>query len=103
MATETVPLFALLCLPPVAGLLRLAWGRRLVLAMLLLAAFPHLTGVYLKANYRDIQQGLFSHRLELPGSWQNLPFLTPFVRPSPNIAAPARTGGNENTPGKPGR
>ena len=79
LATETVPLFALLCLRPIAGLLRLAWGRRLLLGMLLVAAFPHLTGVYLKANYCDCQRGLFSQRLEPPGSWQNLPFLTPFV------------------------
>jgi hypothetical protein len=80
LVTETVPLFALLCLRPIAALLRLTWGRRLVLAMGLLAAFPHLTGVYLKANYCDSQMGLFSQRMELPGSWQNLPFLTPFIR-----------------------
>ena len=79
MATETVPLFALLCLRPIAGLLRLVWGRRLVWAMVLIAAFPHLTGVYLKANYCDSQMGLFSRRMEPPGSWQNLPFRTPFA------------------------
>ncbi len=80
LATETVPLFALLCLRPIAGLLRLVWGRRLVLAMVLIAAFPHLTGVFLKANYCDTQTGVFSQRMETPGSWRNLPFLTPFIR-----------------------
>ena len=38
----------------------LAWGRRVLLATTLVAAFVHLTGVYLKADYRDIQPGLFS-------------------------------------------
>jgi hypothetical protein len=79
LTTETVPLFALLCLRPIAALLRLSWGRRLVLATALVAAFLHLSGVYLKADYHDSQPGLFSHRLELPGSWGNLPFLTPFA------------------------
>ena len=59
---------------------RLAWGRRVVLATALIAAFLHLTGVYLPADYQAVQRGVFTHCLALPGSWQNLPFLTPFLR-----------------------
>jgi hypothetical protein len=79
LATETVPFFALLCLPSLAALRGLAWGRRLLLATALAAAFVHLTGVYLKVDYHDTQAGLFSHRIERPGSWQNLLFLRPFA------------------------
>ncbi len=79
LAVETVPLFALLCLRPIAALRCLAWGRGLLLATVLAAAFVHLPGVYLKADYRDIQPGLFSHHPVPPGSWENLPFLTPFA------------------------
>jgi hypothetical protein len=80
LATETVPLFALLCLRPIAALRRLAWGRRLVLATALVAAFLHLTGVYLPADYQAVQPAIFTHRPALPGSLDNLPFLTPFLR-----------------------
>jgi hypothetical protein len=79
LATEIVPLLALLCLRPLAGLLSFAKGRRLVLATAALAGFLHLSGVYLKADFDDVQMGLFSKRLERPGSWNNLPFLTPFA------------------------
>ncbi|HEY7312787.1 MAG TPA: hypothetical protein VH643_25715 [Gemmataceae bacterium] len=80
LATETVPLFALLCLRPIAALRRLAWGRRAVLATAVLAAVLHLTGVYLKADYQAVQRGIFTHCPAQPGSWENLPFLTPFIR-----------------------
>lgn len=79
LLVETVPFFALLCLQPLAALRRLAWGRRLIAAMAILAAFVQLTGVYLKADCRDVQPGLFSRRPEPPGSWQHFPFLTPFL------------------------
>jgi hypothetical protein len=79
LLVETVPLFALLCLQPLAVFRRRIWGRRLILAIGLLAAFVHLPGVYLKADCRDRQPGLFSHRPEQPGSWQHFPFLTPFL------------------------
>ena len=55
LLVETVPFFALLCLPTVAALRRMIWGRRLLLAMVLLAAFVQLTGVYLKSDFRDTQ------------------------------------------------
>jgi hypothetical protein len=80
LATETVPLFALLCLRPLAALRRLAWGRRAVLATAVVAAFLHLTGVYLNADYQAVQRGIFTHAPAEPGTWENLPFLTPFVR-----------------------
>ncbi|HEY7329500.1 MAG TPA: hypothetical protein VH592_17815 [Gemmataceae bacterium] len=77
---ETVPFFALLCLPAVAVLRQLAWGRRLLIAMVLVAAFVQLTGVYLKADFRDTQPALIgSASPEPPGSWKHWPFLTPFV------------------------
>ncbi|HEY7426961.1 MAG TPA: hypothetical protein VH682_22185 [Gemmataceae bacterium] len=80
LATETVPLFALLCLRPIAALRRLAWGRRAVLVTALVAAFLHLIGVYLPTDYQAIQHGLFTQRPALPGTWENLPFLTSFIR-----------------------
>jgi hypothetical protein len=77
---ETVPFFALLCLPCVAVLRRLAWGRRLLLATVLVAAFVQLTGAYLKVDFRDTQPALIgSASPEPPGSWKHWPFLTPFV------------------------
>jgi len=79
LATETIPFFALLCLRPIAALRGLAWGRRLLLATTLAASFVQLSGVYLKADYRAIQPGFFSHHPVLPGSWENWPFLTPFT------------------------
>jgi hypothetical protein len=79
LLVETLPFFALLCLPPLAVLRRLAWGRRLLLVMALLAAFVQLTGVYLKADCRDTQPALLGTQPEPPGSWTHLPFLTPFV------------------------
>ncbi len=80
MVVETVPFFALLCLPCVAALRRLAWGRRVLLATALVAAFVQLTGVYLKADFRDTQPVLIGNaNPEPPGSWKHWPFLTPFV------------------------
>ncbi len=84
LVTETVPLFALLCLRPIDALRRLNWGRSLLVATAVAAGFVNLTGVYLKADYRDVLPGPLSHRLEPPASWQNLPFLTPF------LASPSR-------------
>ncbi len=80
MIVETVPFFALLCLPSVATLRRLTWGRRVLLATAFVAAFVQLTGVYLKADFRDTQPALLgSAHPEPPGSWKHWPFLTPFV------------------------
>ncbi len=82
LLVETVPFFALLCLPCLAALRRLAWGRRLLLATALTAAFVQLPGVYLKADFRDTQPALIgSISPEPPGSWKHWPFLTPFVGP----------------------
>ncbi|HWG46187.1 MAG TPA: hypothetical protein VN688_25725 [Gemmataceae bacterium] len=79
LAVDIIPFFALLCLPSLAALRRLMWGRRLLLATLVAGAFVHLPGVYLKADSRDTQPALFGMRPEPPGSWKHLPFLTPFV------------------------
>lgn len=79
LVVETVPFFALLCLPAVAALRRLEWGRRLLLATMLLAALVQLPGVYLKVDFRDSQPALIGARPEPPGSWKHWPFLTPFV------------------------
>ncbi|MGH7174651.1 MAG: hypothetical protein ACRELG_30670, partial [Gemmataceae bacterium] len=79
LLVETIPFFALLCLPAIAALRRLAWGRRLLLATALVAAFVQLTGVYLKVDFRDCQPALIGTRSEPPGSWKHVPFLTPFV------------------------
>lgn len=79
LLVETVPFFALLCLPVVAALRRLRWGRRLLPAMLAVSAFVHLTGVYLKVDFRDCQPALIGTTPEPPGSWKHVPFLTPFV------------------------
>ncbi len=79
LVIETVPFFALLCLPAISALLRLMWGRRVLLAMVLLAAFVQLPGVYLKVDFRDTQPALIGALPEPPGSWKHWPFLTPFV------------------------
>jgi len=80
LLVETVPFFALLCLPSVAALRQLTWGRRLLVATALLAAFVQLTGVYLKGDFRDTQPALIGGAApEPPGSWKHWPFLTPFV------------------------
>ncbi|MHB1422985.1 MAG: hypothetical protein ACYC3I_07285 [Gemmataceae bacterium] len=79
LVVETVPFFALLCLPSVAALRRLRWGRGLLIATLLFAAFVQLTGVYLKSDFRDTQPALVGTSPEPPGSWKHWPFLTPFV------------------------
>lgn len=79
LVVETVPFFALLCLPIIAVLRHLLWGRRLLGATLLVAAFVQLTGVYLKVDFRDTQPALIGTQHEPPGSWAHVPFLTPFV------------------------
>jgi hypothetical protein len=79
LVVETVPLFALLCLRPIAALRGTVWGRRLIWTTVLAAAFVHLPGVYLNVDYHTLQPGLFSHRPEPPGSWQHLTFLAPFA------------------------
>jgi hypothetical protein len=79
LLVEIVPFVALLCLYPVAVLRRLRWGRRLLAATVFVAALVHLTGVYLKVDFRDTQPGLIGTRHEPPGSWTHWPFLTPFV------------------------
>jgi hypothetical protein len=79
LLVETVPFIALLCLHSIAALRRLAWGRRLLLATALVAAFVHLTGGYLKVDFRDCQPALIGMRPEPPGSWTHWPFLTSFV------------------------
>jgi hypothetical protein len=80
LVVETVPFFALLCLPCIAALRRLKWGRRVLVATALLAGFVQLTGVYLKTDFRDTQPALIgSDCPEPPGSWKHWPFLTPFV------------------------
>jgi hypothetical protein len=77
---EIVPFFALICLPCISALRRLAWGRRVLLTTALVAAFVQLTGVYLKADFRDTQPALLGSACpEPPGSWKHWPFLTPFV------------------------
>jgi hypothetical protein len=78
LATEIVPLCALLCVRPIAILQTLSWGRAMILVLALASFFVHGTGVYLKADYRDVQPGLFDRRPRLPGSWTNFPFLSPF-------------------------
>jgi hypothetical protein len=79
LVVETVPFFALLCLPAIAALRRLAWGRRLLLATMLAAAFVQLPGEYLKVDFRDTQPALIGSLPEPPGSWMHWPFLTPLV------------------------
>jgi hypothetical protein len=79
LVIETVPFFALLCLPCVSALRQLAWGRGLLATTIIVAAFLHLTGVYLKVDVRDTQPALFGTQPEPPGSWTHVPFLTPFV------------------------
>ncbi len=79
LATEIVPLCGLLCVRPIARAWPSTGGRRLVYALAMLSCFLHAAGIYLKADYRDNQPGLFSRRPEPPGSWQHAPFLTPFL------------------------
>jgi hypothetical protein len=80
MVVETVPFFALLCLPSIAALRRLTWGRRVLWATAFVAGFVQLTGVYLKVDFRDTQPALIgTANPEPPGSWKHWPFLTPFV------------------------
>ncbi len=78
LVVETVPFFALLCLPCVSALRHLAWGRGLLTATLVLAAFLHLTGVFLKVDIRASQPLIGANRVS-PGSSAIVPFLTPFV------------------------
>lgn len=79
LVIETVPFFALLCLPAVAALRRLVWGRWILWTTLFVAALVQLPGVYLKVDFRDTQPALFGALPEPPGSWTHWPFLTPFV------------------------
>jgi hypothetical protein len=79
LLVDTIPFFALLCLPMIAAIHRFVWGRRLLLATALFAAFIQLTGVYLKVDFRDCQPALIGTRPLPPGSWKHVPFLTPFV------------------------
>lgn len=79
LLVEVVPFFALLCVPIIAGLRRWVWGRRLLLATMLVAAFVQLPGVYLIVDFRDCQPALIGTCPEPPGSWKHVPFLTPFV------------------------
>jgi hypothetical protein len=79
LLVETIPFFALLCLPIVAALRHSRWGRRFLWTTLIAGAFVHLPGVYLKVDFRDCQPALIGTRHEPPGSWSHLPFLTPFV------------------------
>jgi hypothetical protein len=79
LLVEIIPFFSLLCLPTLAAIRRLAWGRRLLLATALVAAFVQLTGVYLNVDFRDCQPALIGMSPEPPGSWKHVPFLTPFV------------------------
>ncbi|HTU21414.1 MAG TPA: hypothetical protein VMG10_25480 [Gemmataceae bacterium] len=79
LLVETVPFFALLCLPAIAALRRRAWGRRLLLATAVAAGFVQLSGVYLKVDFRDSQPALVGTKPEPPGSWKHVPFLTPLV------------------------
>jgi hypothetical protein len=78
LVIETVPFFALLCLPCVSALRQLAWGRGVLAATLVLAAFLHLTGVYLKVDIRASQPLIGANQVS-PGSPAIVPFLTPFV------------------------
>jgi hypothetical protein len=78
LATEAVLPGGLVCVHPVALLLRQRRGW-LVLAAGLLSVLMHLPGVCFQADYRDHQPGLFGGPPLPPGSWTHAPFLTPFL------------------------
>ena len=71
LPTETVPFslcFVCIRSPPCAA----SAGGGAAAGDGVRAAFVQLTGVYLKADYQAVQPGLFTHRPESPGSWENL-------------------------------
>jgi hypothetical protein len=79
LATEVVPLCGLLCLKPLAALRTRPWGWRLVVAAALWSCLMHVPSSYLRTDYRAIQPGFVSGQPASPGSWENTPFLTPFL------------------------
>jgi hypothetical protein len=71
LVIETVPLFALLCVPPIAFLWRTRWGRSITILLALLGVLAALPGVYADAN-RWNEAAVFPESL---WSWSRPPFL----------------------------
>jgi hypothetical protein len=73
LVAETVPLFALLCVRPVALLCGLRLGRPVFAGLAVLAFLLHAVGVY-REIYWVVPGGLEAHP-EMLWSWSRAPFL----------------------------
>jgi hypothetical protein len=95
LASEAVPLAALCCLRPLATLLRVVWGRRLVVAVAVLSFLMHLPLSHFRACYWD---GLppAEQLGQRVWSWSDPPFLYPF-RKTENLLVCPRPGRDNPT------
>jgi hypothetical protein len=76
LASEAIPLAALLCVPPLASLWAYRPGRRTVLALALLSALMHAPYLYSRASMWACDCDLNVNR-EILWSWSAAPFLYP--------------------------
>ncbi|HVX13299.1 MAG TPA: hypothetical protein VHC22_19095 [Pirellulales bacterium] len=93
LAAEAVPLAALLCLQPLAALMRSGGGRKLVLAFATLSLLLHVPSVWLRQDrWYDGMGG--EEQLAHAWCWRTPPFLYPwltFADSSADSASTART------------
>ena len=82
---EVVPLFALLCLRPIAALCTSARGRVLMAALALLGSAVQVPGVYWPGVRWNVICDVDLHPEQL-WSWSHPPFLFPAVRPAGGAA-----------------
>jgi hypothetical protein len=86
LASEIIPLIALLCVSPIAVLWRTGMGKRLVLSLFLISSLMHVPAIYLRSAAWNLQVDV-DHHLDKLWSWYDPPFLFPLLqrlsRPSP--------------------
>jgi hypothetical protein len=79
LAAETVPLFALLCVRPIAFLWDCRLGKGVVIAFALLSALLHVPAIYLRSADWNGRVDV-DHHVEMLWSWSDPPFLYPLRR-----------------------
>lgn len=79
LASDVIPLAALLCLAPLDALLERPWGRGFVVGLVLLSALFHLPSLYLRSGRWNGTNDV-DHNPAALWSWSNPPFLYPMLK-----------------------
>jgi hypothetical protein len=77
LAADVLPLWALLCVPPIAALWARKGGRALLVVLAILGCLAHIPAVYFQADRWNADPVNVDERPDRLWSWREVPFLYP--------------------------